>query len=96
MLTTNAEEAAEQASGAPSRPNVSGEVASRWIPSDAVQSRFERMLRIEWLGQTTASICWIGSVLAFGISSSGDWLQLFAATSWLLANIAAAASVKAD
>ncbi len=55
-----------------------------------------RVLRIEWLGQTVASICWIASVLAYGISSSGDWLQLCAASSWLLANIAAALPVQAD
>ncbi|MCP4191668.1 MAG: hypothetical protein GY768_13680 [Planctomycetaceae bacterium] len=63
---------------------------------DAVKNRLERVLRIEWLGQTVASICWIASVLTYGISSSGDWLQLFAASSWLLANIAAAVSVKAN
>lgn len=51
--------------------------------------RVEKMLSIEWLGQTIASVCWIGSVLAYGISSSGDWLQLIAASAWLLANIAA-------
>ena len=55
-----------------------------------------RVLRIEWLGQTVASICWIASVLAYGISSSGDWLQLCAASSWLLANIVAALPVQAD
>ncbi len=55
-----------------------------------------RVLRIEWLGQTVASICWIASVLAYGISSSGDWLQLCAASSWLLANIAAVLPVQAD
>ena len=55
-----------------------------------------RVLRIEWLGQTVASICWIASVLAYGISSSVDWLQLCAASSWLLANIAAALPVQAD
>ena len=47
-----------------------------------------KMLRIEWLGQTIASLCWIASVLTYGISSNGDWLQLFAATAWLIANIA--------
>ena len=56
----------------------------------------KKVLSIEWLGQTVASICWIASVLAYGISSSGDWLQLCAASSWLLANIAAALPVQAD
>ena len=55
-----------------------------------------RVLRIEWLGQTVASICWIASVLAYGISSSGDWLQLCAASSWLLANIVAALPTEAN
>ncbi|MEM1146006.1 MAG: hypothetical protein AAGI88_25830 [Pseudomonadota bacterium] len=45
--------------------------------------------RPEWLGQTVASLCWIASMLAYGVSSSGDWLQLSAASAWLLANIAA-------
>ncbi|MEM8960234.1 MAG: hypothetical protein AAGD38_02035 [Acidobacteriota bacterium] len=49
-----------------------------------------RVLRIEWLGQTAASLFWIVSVLTYGISSTGDWLQLAAASSWMVANIAAA------
>ena len=48
-----------------------------------------RMLRVEWLGQTVASLCWIVSVFTYGISSVGDWLQLAAASAWLVANIAA-------
>jgi len=57
-------------------------------------SRFTKVLQLEWLGQTVASICWIGSVLAYGITSSGDWLQLLAATAWLLANIASAVAME--
>ena len=56
--------------------------------------RVARVLRVEWLGQTAASVCWIASVGAYGIHSLGDWLQLFAALAWLLANIAAVASSK--
>ena len=52
-------------------------------------SWLKRALRIEWLGQTLASVSWIASVFTYGISSGGDWLQLFAASSWLLANLAA-------
>ena len=48
-----------------------------------------KAMRLEWLGQTTASVCWIASVFTYGISSGGDWLQLFAASSWLIANLAA-------
>lgn len=75
-------------------PNVTSRCASTNSGSSPIQSRLERVLRIEWLGQTVASICWIGSVLAYGISSSGDWLQLIAASAWLLANIAVVVSVK--
>ena len=56
----------------------------------------KRVLSIEWLGQTVASICWICSVLAYGINSSGDWLQLCAASAWLVANIASVIAAKAD
>ena len=55
-----------------------------------------RALRVEWLGQTVASVCWIASVLAYGISSSGDWLQICAASAWLLANIATIASAEEE
>ena len=52
-------------------------------------SRLKRALRIEWLGQTVASIAWIASVFTYGISALGDWLQLLAASAWLVANLAA-------
>ncbi len=48
-----------------------------------------KALRIDWLGQTMASLFWIGSVFVYGISSLGDWLQLLAASAWLIANLAA-------
>ena len=60
------------------------------------RSRVERALRVEWLGQTAASLCWIASVLAYGISSTGDWLQLCAASAWLIANTAAIATAEDD
>ncbi|MEM6798140.1 MAG: hypothetical protein AAF589_01375 [Planctomycetota bacterium] len=60
------------------------------------RSQFPKLLRLEWLGQTVASVCWIVSVLTYGISSAGDWLQLCAASAWLLANIAAAVPNEAD
>ena len=66
------------------------------VPSGIARPRIERVLRVEWLGQTIASVCWIGSVFSYGISSSGDWLQLCAALAWLLANIAAITTAKAD
>lgn len=44
---------------------------------------------LSWTGQTVASLCWIISVFAYGISSTGDVLQLAAASAWLIANVAA-------
>ena len=52
-------------------------------------SVLKRALRVEWLGQTIASVSWIASVFTYGISSTGDWLQLLAASAWLVANLAA-------
>ena len=46
------------------------------------------MLRLEWLGQTMASLCWIVSVFLYGIEKAADVLQLVAASSWLVANVA--------
>jgi len=51
------------------------------------QARLAKARRFEWLGQTTASLCWIVSVVVYGISSSGDWLQLAAASAWLASNL---------
>ena len=53
-------------------------------------------MRVEWVGQTAASLCWIASVLAYGISSPGDWLQLCAASAWFLANTAAIVTAERD
>ncbi len=55
--------------------------------SDPKRGLLAKALRIPWLGQTVASLCWILSVFAYGITSSGDWLQLCAASAWLAANI---------
>ena len=52
-------------------------------------SLLKRTLRVEWLGQTIASVSWIASVFTYGISSTGDWLQLLAASAWFVANLAA-------
>ena len=96
MLTGNDEIVARPA---PSRSayqaSLSDEVTPNRVTADVVHSRLGRVLRIEWLGQTVASLCWIGSALAYGISTGGDLLQLFAASSWLVANIAAAVTVEA-
>ena len=58
------------------------------VESRAKQTRLKRMLRVDWLGQTAASLFWIASVFTYGISNTGDVLQLLAASAWLLANIA--------
>lgn len=52
------------------------------------KTRIGKMLSFEWLGQTLASLCWIISVFAYGIVSTGDWLQLGAASCWMISNIA--------
>ena len=52
-------------------------------------SRLNKMLKVDWLGQTLASLAWVVSVFSYGISEVGDWLQRVAACSWFLANIAA-------
>ena len=49
--------------------------------------RLAKALSLDWLGQTTASICWICSMFVYGIGSVGDWLQLIAASAWFLANL---------
>ena len=95
MLTSNDSVTAEPAPIASSSENMTSESANAGNSSNPLhQSRLERVLRMEWLGQTVASVCWIVSVLTYGISSSGDWLQLLAASSWLLANVAAAMSIE--
>lgn len=52
------------------------------------RSRLNKMLRVEWLGQMAASLFWIVSVLTYGIKEPGDWLQMLAACSWLVVNLA--------
>ena len=58
----------------------------------------EKMLKVEWTGQTIASLCWIVSVFVYSDGSlpesAGDWLQLIAASSWLLANISSILRIK--
>ena len=76
--------------------NAVSDVAGRDIAPDAKRSQLANVLRVEWLGQTAASLCWIASVLAYGISSMGDWLQLCAASAWLIANVASIATAESD
>jgi hypothetical protein len=64
------------------------------LDSRQVETRISKMMSFEWLGQTLASLCWIISVFVYGISSTGDWLQLMAASSWMLSNIASVIVIK--
>ena len=64
------------------------------LPKNKPQSRLDKMTSLEWLGQTIASGSWIISVFVYGLSSAGDYLQLVAASSWMLSNIAAVISIK--
>ena len=56
--------------------------------------RINKMMSLEWLGQTVASGAWIVSVFVYGLASTGDYLQLVAASSWMLSNIATIISIK--
>ncbi len=62
--------------------------------SGTPQTRMKKIMSVGWLGQTVASLCWILSVFAYGISTTGDWLQLFAASSWMMSNIATIFSIE--
>ena len=64
------------------------------LDSRQVETRISKMMSFEWIGQTLASLCWIISVFIYGISSTGDWLQLMAASSWMLSNVASIIVIK--
>ena len=64
------------------------------ISTAPIQTRLEKMSSLEWLGQTVASLCWIISVFSYGISTTGDWLQLLAASSWMLSNISSILAIE--
>ncbi len=82
-------------------PKLAPEPTPRLTPELTPKRRrtapvLRRAMRIEWAGQTAASLCWIASVFAYGINSRGDWLQLCAASAWLLSNTAALVTAKGD
>ena len=58
------------------------------------QTRMRKMMSVGWMEQTVASLCWIVSVFAYGITTTGDWLQLCAASSWMISNIAGIVSIE--
>ena len=58
------------------------------------ETPIQKMMSISWLGQTLASLCWIISVFVYGIYGTGDWLQLGAASCWMMSNIASVIETK--
>ena len=66
------------------------------ISTAPTQTRLGKMSSLEWLGQTVASLCWIISVFSYGISTTGDWLQLLAASSWMLSNISSILAIDSN
>ena len=59
-------------------------------------SKLRKALRVEWLGQTAASVLWITGMLVSGLKSTGDVLQICAASAWFIANIASLTAVESD
>ena len=66
------------------------------LENEITITRLVKISSIEWLGQMAASLCWIISVFSYGISTNGDWLQLVAASSWMVSNIASIIAIKTD
>ncbi len=69
--------------------NENNDIKKSIIASQSNNTRISKMMSLEWLGQTIASGAWIVSVFVYGLSSTGDYLQLVAASAWMLSNIAA-------
>ncbi len=57
--------------------------------SSASISSWRAASKLSWIGQMIASLCWIVSVFAYGVTSVGDGMQLVAASAWFIANVAA-------
>ncbi|MCH1592127.1 MAG: hypothetical protein L7R66_03940 [Candidatus Thalassarchaeaceae archaeon] len=67
------------------------------LRTNTTQIRLEKMMSFEWVGQTLASLFWIISVFAYGGPKGlGDWLQLMAASSWMMSNVATILVVTPD
>ena len=60
------------------------------------ESLWNHGLQLDWLGQMVASVFWAASVFVYGITSTGDVLQLCAALAWMVANIATLMSYKTN
>ena len=62
--------------------------ASSTPSTSSDQKLTPHFLRVEWLGQTIASLCWITSMYFYGVKDIGDGLQLVAGLAWFIANLA--------
>ena len=67
--------------------NESNNVNQNTAITESNNSRISKIMSLEWLGQTVASGAWIVSVFVYGLASTGDYLQLVAASSWMLSNL---------
>ena len=74
--------------------NESDNIKRTETTTQSNNTRISKMMSLEWLGQTVASGAWIVSVFVYGLASTGDYLQLVAASSWMLSNVAAVISIK--
>lgn len=74
--------------------NESNNIKRTETTTQSNNTRNSKMMSLEWLGQTVASGAWIVSVFVYGLASTGDYLQLVAASSWMLSNVAAVISIK--
>lgn len=81
----------EDATHQDSRNLISPDPSPNTVPQSNIMkpvSLSSRIFKIEWLGQTIASLSWIISIPVYGNYEAGDWLQLLAASAWFIANIA--------
>ena len=65
--------------------------ADKDINMNKTKNNMKRSLpifNVGWLGQMVASILWALSVFVYGITTTGDVLQLCAALAWTIANLA--------
>ena len=74
--------------------NESNNIKRTETTTQSNNTRISKMMSLEWLGQTVASGAWIVSVFVYGLASTGDYLQLVAASSWMLSNVAAVITIK--
>ena len=74
--------------------NESNNIKRTETTTQSNDTRISKMMSLEWLGQTVASGAWIVSVFVYGLASTGDYLQLVAASSWMLSNVAAVITIK--